>query len=355
MGNILGNPFDPWVKKQIEIRQESLGKYSSIPSKDLQYYTTKAPFIRLASSVNLTNSGEDSVLQKLLNLGIPESLLSEDKLAKNLILQGGAVSSNFPNDPLQGGLSTNGLKGAYGYGGIEERGYVPLPGITNADVTYYNNGALSKTVINIKCFNKAQFQLLDVLYLRPGYTLLLEFGWTQFLDNEGELISFDDFFTDPMSDFLNPVQGGVSINQYSLYKTIEETREQYDGNYEAIFGKVTNFSWQFNPDGSYDCQVQLTAVGDVIESLKINVASPIEDTPSQQPTDENNGESSQGENTPGETQIPPLVANQNNTLINKKLFEIYQSVLGVQFEGDFEENFLPFSVENLEEKMVLNL
>ena len=65
-----------------------------------------------------------TVLQKLLNLGIPESLLSEDQLAKNLILQGGAVSSNFPNDPLQGGLSTNGLKGAYGYGGIEERGYV---------------------------------------------------------------------------------------------------------------------------------------------------------------------------------------------------------------------------------------
>ena len=346
MGNILGNPFDDWVKDQIEIRQESLGKYSNIPSKDLQYYTTKTPFIRLASSVNLTNLGEDSVLQKLLNLGIPESLLSEDQLAKNLILQGGAVSSNFPNDPLQGGLSTNGLKGAYGYGGIEERGYAPLPGITNADVTYYNNGALSKTVINIKCFNKAQFQLLDVLYLRPGYTLLLEFGWSQYLDEDGNLQSFDNFFTDPMSDFLNPVQGGVSIDQYSLYRTIEDTRKQYDGNYEAIFGKVTNFSWQFNPDGSYDCQVQLTAVGDVIESLKINIASPTLDTPSQQPTDENNGESSQDKNTPGETQLPPLVANQNNTLINKKLYEIYQSVSEVEFPNNSRETVLPFSVEN---------
>ena len=357
MGNILGNPFDPWVKKQIEIRQESLGKYSNIPSKDLQYYTTKTPFIRLASSVNLTNLGEDSVLQKLLNLGIPESLLSEDQLAKNLILQGGAVSSNFPNDPLQRGLSSFGLKGAYGYGGIEERGYVPMPGITNADVTYYNNGALSKTVINIKCFNKAQFQLLDVLYLRPGYTLLLEFGWSQYLDKDRNLQSFDNFFTNPMSDFLDPVQGGVSIDQYSLYKTIEETRKQYDGNYEAIFGKVTNFSWQFNPDGSYDCQVQLTAVGDVIESLKINIASPTLDTPSQQPTDENNGESSQDENTPGETQLPPLVANQNNTLINKKLYEIYQSIsnnVNQPLVFDFSEpngisqtsSLSPFTIEN---------
>ena len=340
MGNILGNPFDDWVQTQIDVRQKSLGKYSNIPSKDLQYYTTKTPFIRLASSVNLTNLGEDSVLQKLLNLGIPESLLSEDQLAKNLILQGGAVSSNFPNDPLQGGLSTNGLKGAYGYGGIEERGYVPLPGITNADVTYYNNGALSKTIINIKCFNKAQFQLLDALYLRPGYTLLLEFGWSQYLNNNGDLQSFDSFTTPPMSNFLNPVQGGVSIDQYSLYRTIEETRKEYNGNYEAIFGKVTNFSWQFNPDGSYDCQVQLTAVGDVIESLKINVASPTSNQPIQEPTEENN------ERAASDNLFPPLVANQNSTLINKKLYEIYQSVSGSQFPENSRENVLPFSVEN---------
>ena len=57
MGNILGNPFDDWVQTQIDVRQKSLGKYSNIPSKDLQYYTTKTPFIRLASSVNLTNLG----------------------------------------------------------------------------------------------------------------------------------------------------------------------------------------------------------------------------------------------------------------------------------------------------------
>ena len=72
-----------------------------------------------------------------------------------------------------------------------------MPGITNADITFYNNGALSKTTINIKCFSKAQFQLLDVLYLRPGYTLLLEFGWSQYLNNNDELISMDQFYTGP--------------------------------------------------------------------------------------------------------------------------------------------------------------
>ena len=46
MSNFLGKPFDPWVKEQIELRQESLGKYTNIPSKDIQNYTTKAPFLR---------------------------------------------------------------------------------------------------------------------------------------------------------------------------------------------------------------------------------------------------------------------------------------------------------------------
>jgi hypothetical protein len=49
--------FEPWVKKQVDLRQKSLGQYSNISSQDLQFYTTKAPFLRLASSVNLTNIG----------------------------------------------------------------------------------------------------------------------------------------------------------------------------------------------------------------------------------------------------------------------------------------------------------
>jgi len=207
MSNFLGKPFDPWVKEQIELRQESLGKYTNIPSKDIQNYTTKAPFLRLASSVNLTNKGsegneiDDSVLQKLISSGINKDLISGDQLAKNFILQGGVTNSE---GKIQSGLNKGGIfEGAYGWGGVSNnsRGYVPMPGITDADITYYNNGALSKTTINIKCFSKEQFQLIDVLYLRPGYTLLLEFGHSQYLkkDKQGkvQLENFPNFLKAP--------------------------------------------------------------------------------------------------------------------------------------------------------------
>ena len=51
--NFLGGPFNDVVRGQVNVRQEALGKHSKIPSQDLQYYTTKTPFLRLASSVNL--------------------------------------------------------------------------------------------------------------------------------------------------------------------------------------------------------------------------------------------------------------------------------------------------------------
>tara|TARA_R110000751_G_scaffold1379_4_gene5179 strand:+ start:4797 stop:7709 length:2913 start_codon:yes stop_codon:yes gene_type:complete len=323
MDNFLGTPFDPAVKTQVEVRQNSLGKYSNIPSKDLQYYTTKTPFLRLASSVDLEFYNPlVGVPKQLKNLGYDIDTWDGDYLAKSVILQGGVVSLNEDNKfgGLQTGLNngSNLFNGAYGWGGTAERGYVPMPGITNADVTYYSNGALAKTTINIKCFSKAQFQLIDILYLRPGYTLLLEFGHSVWLDNEEKLQSMDNFLTEPMSKFLTP----EGTNQYELYKTIEKARKDYDYNYEAVYGKISNFNWQFNSDGSYDCQVQLTSIGDVISSLKCNITDP---SLVEIKTDTRGFWKKLWTSDPDPTKQPPLVANANKTIINRELYGIYQS------------------------------
>jgi hypothetical protein len=55
MSNLLGEPFEPWVTKQIDVRQKSLGKYSTT---QIQANLVKTPFIRLASSINLTFDSE---------------------------------------------------------------------------------------------------------------------------------------------------------------------------------------------------------------------------------------------------------------------------------------------------------
>ena len=290
MSNIEGGPFEPYVKKQIEIRQKSLGQKNNISADNLKYYTTKTPWLRLASSVDLTgDEGDNSVLNKLASLGISRDIIKNTNLAKKLILQGGALTLEETEDDqgkvisskvkLNKGLNYSNeiFNGAYGWGGVNERGYVPMPGIEKCQSTYYNDGVLSKATISIKCFSRTQFALLDVLYLRPGYSLLLEFGWSTFLNNEGNLEEFNSFKSEPLSFLLKPGSFPGRNNQFQMYQLIAQERLRYSGNYEAIFGVISNFKWSFDSDGSYNCEVTLTGVGDVINSLKLNVTDPKKD------------------------------------------------------------------------------
>ncbi len=264
MGNILGENFHPKIKKQIDVRQESLGTYSNIPSKDLIYYQNKTPFLKLASSVNLEKNGKNTILLRDL-LEVNENDIVGGGLAKKCILHGGVVDKSSPTP--QSGLrfkNDNLFSGAYGWGG-GERGFVPQPGITGADVTYYNNGALSKCTVNIKCFSREQFAIIDALYMRPGFGVLLEFGWSLYLSNDNKVLSTPRFKSPALEKFFK----GEDKDNFAIYKLIQKGRLDYDGNYDGVYGKISKFDWSFNNDGSYDITIQITGYGDAIESLKI--------------------------------------------------------------------------------------
>ena len=68
----------------------------------------------------------------------------------------------------------------------------------------------------------------------------------------------------------------TSDNITDVNNAIEASREDSDGNYDALVGRVTNFNWSVNPDGHYDMDVSVTSTGDVIESLLISTPIPLE-------------------------------------------------------------------------------
>ena len=339
MGNIIGKPFVPWVKKQIETRQQALGKYSNITEDIIKAYHTKAPFLRLASGIDViealqtttktttkdktttidettkpvsSNSLgavkiEDGAKDSLESIGIT-GITGTAALARKCILQGGVLNEN----KLNSGLSSDGsLQGAYGWGGTDERGYIPMPGIIKADVKYLNNGALAQAIVDIKCFSRKQFQIIDMLYMRPGYTMLLEWGHSTYLDNNNELKSFNTLFSQPLESLLNPGEK----DQYKILDEITAEREKYNGNYDALLGKVAKFNWTFNQDGSYDITVYITGYGDVIESLKINIGG----------TDDSDENSETTDVPEPEETDPPIITNAKKTMMNRWLYNVYQS------------------------------
>ena len=261
-GNIMGGPFEEWVTNQIEARQQSLGQGSGLDTQNLLYQQSKTPWLRLASSVDFypDEKGAIDILKRIGGLpGINVADITGTGAAKNFILQGGAISLKGKNSFKQNSglnLSNQPFNGAYGWGGVSDRGLVPMPGITGASVKFMNDGALTKTEINIKCYSRNQFALVDALYLRPGYSLLLEFGWSNYLQTTSKdgvltgdavkLETYNNLYSPALSYLFDP--NFTEANQYKLVHKIQQERRKRSGNYEGIYGKITNFKWTFNPE-----------------------------------------------------------------------------------------------------------
>jgi hypothetical protein len=283
---LVGNEFADYVKQQINVRQKSLGEGLTDPRqlKSIQAYNSKTPWIRLASAVSITRGDAltpgTSVYDQLIKSGLGPEEFEGDTLSKKFVLYGGVNNliggvNNAPTgiiNSLSDGTPDR-FEGAYGYGyrvsqAAEQRGLIPPPGITNVEFEYKNDGALAFATINVKAFSEVQFQMIDILFQRPGYTCLLEFGHSVYLGNNGELVYPTNYSTAPFRYIYSP--SGKGVNYSSMAEKIQQEKRKWEGNYEGFFGRIGKFSWKFNVDGSYDIEIKLTGTGDVISSLKVN-------------------------------------------------------------------------------------
>lgn len=241
MGNITGEGFKPFVASQIEQRQKQLGATPRSNSQLLQQNANSA-WIKLTSAVVLK---------------FPDKFRYKDPdLAKKYSLFGGT----FKDGAVLGGLNAYTAFGS-------EQGARPAPGIISFETKNRNRGSVRESTVSIRAYSREQFELLDLLYLRLGYSVLIEFGNSLYYDNDGNFREFIE--TDTLtSEFLGKTYVG---NQTKLFLDIEQKRIDTSANYDAIFGRVSNFTWSFLPDGSYDITIVIMSYGDVIESLKMNV------------------------------------------------------------------------------------
>ena len=294
MANIIGEPFKDYVDGQIKKRQEIHGK-TNRSIKEISYLNSTNAWVKLASGVTLTQERID-LLKKSYGNSIANNVNPGKELAMQNVLFNGLTSMggtslaenpspdqnareflNFMNSTDENGNETEkerfnqqqrtdflGPNGAYGVGGYKF-GIVPMPGIISVDSKDLNRGSIKRSQVKIKAYNKQQFDIIDVLYLRLGYTVLLEFGNNQYWDDKS------DSLTQMGATLIDRYFFEKDDNYYDLLEKIELTRKQKRGNYDAILGKVVNFSWTFAPDGTYDIDLDIISVGDVIESLKMNL------------------------------------------------------------------------------------
>ncbi len=237
--NIVGSGFPTYVTDQLNKRGEKINEKNR-NNNTLQFLTNRNAWFRLSSSVN-TDSDNDGK--------------GDDKLARGNILQGGTLKNN---QKIKGGFNET-----YSRGTDDDLGFKPMPGITNVSIgTGGKWQTLMQADIEFICYDLGQLDIMTKLYMSLGCSVFLEWGHSNYFRK-------DNTFEPNPSDinFFNFKDRNL------LLKEANKKRKNAKGNYECLLGKVYNFEWSANNDGSYNCKIQVMGAGGIVESLKINTAS----------------------------------------------------------------------------------
>jgi hypothetical protein len=237
--------FKEGVCNQLKVRQKAINNRTP---GNLTYYNSRNAWVRMTSAVEVNGD--------------------KGALANKYILQGGILD---PNKNLRSGIGVNGAYNNASPDGKDYRlGIRPMPGITSLEVkSKAAYGSLREAIINFVCWDIRQLEELELLYMRPGYSAMVEWGWSPYLKNNEALETNVSFVNDVLE-----AQNGKPSKDEIWKKTFEKASSTTDGgNYDAEYGRIQNYSWKARMDGGYDCTTTLISWGEILESLKINYGS----------------------------------------------------------------------------------
>ena len=269
--SIFKETFPKFVKDQLLERETIIssgidsktGKHDGSRSNDFFTYTSnKQCVLRLSSGVDIEDL---SILEGDETSFINQNDLPGSVVAENWVLEGGvkdqAAWEEDISNSTRGGI---GSRGAYGDTSIRsdaQQGYgiVPMPGIIDAQIrTKSAYGSLREGKVKFVCHNKRQLEILETLYMRPGYTLLLEWQNTPYF-KDGKITHDDHFLENFFTDELTHAE---------MNNDVLAEKQNSQGNYDALIGYCRNFSYTLRPDGGFNCETEIIAKGEIIESLK---------------------------------------------------------------------------------------
>jgi len=261
----IGSRVSPDIIKQLEKRQGVVSKQGENSRKAYQL-SSNTPWIRLRSSVNKIDDSVD-LDTLLIDLESRGTITANPRDAENFQLAGGTLEANQLQARSGVNRTPNEINTKYAYSNFNGEyglGYRPMPGITGATIKSKGTfGTLTEAVVNFKVFSVEDLEKCELLYFRPGYTALLDWGHTVFIDNDGNILRTGiDTITVPDNGYFTK-QGFEILNL-----SINNVKEAHQGNYDALFGFITNFSFDFQKDGSYDCTVKIVSSGAILEGLK---------------------------------------------------------------------------------------
>ena len=271
--SIFKSTISPEIAAQLKAR-ESIVSSPNRSDDFLRYTSGKNSWVRMTSFVNYND---------------PKGKYKGDELSKKYVLEGGTLYETSNNSfrlrsgvAKTAGIYASDLDSNNAAGKIDKNnqlgfdrpfGFRPMPGITNVSVMNKSAyGSLREATIQFYAWDKHQLEELEILFMRTGYTVFLEWGWSQYIDHdpagakginsEPGNIKVKNFDTTTLNPFSN------KLNEETVYEKIDDVVKNTKGNYDAMLGFIKNFSWQLMPNGGFQCSTTLISRGEAIDSIK---------------------------------------------------------------------------------------
>ena len=283
--SIFKSTLDPTIAAQLKAREHIVTK-DNRDDLFLRFTSGKNSWVRMTSLVN-ANFNCKKVKDKNGNAILDNDKKPKqncdyygDQLSRKYILEGGTLyQPNKDSFLLRRGVAQQG--GVYGSNldkvsssnkalYSRDLGLRPMPGITNINVVNKSAyGSLREATVEYMVWDRHHLEEMEVLFMRPGYSVFLEWGWSQYLNHGAasgvnavpDNITIENFNTTTIDVFTNQTEN-------SYYNAIDSVIEKTKGNYDAMIGLIKNFSWQLTNDGGYKCTTVLISRGEVLETIK---------------------------------------------------------------------------------------
>ena len=280
---LVGESFDKAVKSQINARQTIFGK-ANHSDRELLYTNDNGIYMFLASAVQPPTgiSGAYGSTPEELSR---EYVISGGTFAKWNGTNGGKLDTDsIANDPR----ATSTLYG-YGFLSSNDWGLVPPPGILSIQVeTKGDYGSIKQGTVKLRAFSKNQFELIEILFLRLGYTVAVEFGHTYAVDSSGSpyALSGGQFINSFLAGKVGDIpkyynskddksrHGHDVAEKTNPFKAINSNAKVFENYYDynmcCFAGKVVNYDWSFSEEGYYDITLKISSYGDLLDSIQVS-------------------------------------------------------------------------------------
>jgi len=213
------------IKK--EIRNTLEKRQNNAPTDKYGWFNSKTTWLRITSMAQV---GDDKDLRL------------------DWILFGGLIDNS----------KTNKLRS--GYENIyDQNTNRPMPGVTGLSVQ--NKGSMGSTresTFNYTCWDVNQLNILEQLYMTPGISILIEFGWNKDIDNNNILYNVSEL--PPMYD---------KCATKDIIRNVADSGGHYDG----MQGVVSDFSWSLRPDGGFDCSTTIVSMAEMFLEMETHSTS----------------------------------------------------------------------------------